>query len=113
MLLVDDDPTIVNAVARLFASAGHRAIGCHDTRSAREQLTHTRVDVVITDWQLGSEDSGELIRELHTRCPEVRVIVLSGNLDHVPGDLGVTKVQKPAGPIELLALVRGADSPTT
>ncbi len=107
VLLVDDDQMVLNAISRLIARAGHRVIGCTNAQNAREQLAHTPVDVVITDWHLGVEDGADLIKELRIRMPEIRIVVLSGNVESVPGELRVQRLRKPAGIIELLSAIKG------
>jgi DNA-binding NtrC family response regulator len=109
VLLVDRDPSYVDAMSRLLARVGHRVIGCHDATAARQQLVHTRVDVVVTEWQHGDDACGELIKELRIVRPEVRIVILSGDLDHVPGELRVSKLQKPVAALELLSAIKGDD----
>jgi DNA-binding NtrC family response regulator len=109
VLLVDRDSAYVDAMSRLLARVGHRVIGCRDAKTARQQLVHTRVDVIVTEWLLGDDACGELINEIRICRPEVRIVILSGDLDHIPNELRVSKLQKPVAPLELLSAVKGDD----
>jgi two-component system response regulator GlrR len=78
LLVVDDDPDMLDLLARWFASSG---IDCVTVSSGNEALTHlqlNRPDLVITDLVMEEMDGLRLLKEIHLVDPVMPVIMLSG-----------------------------------
>ena len=77
ILIVDDEPDMVESTARLLTLAGHR---CATTTAAQEALTlleSERPDVLLTDLKMPDIDGLELLRRAHRVDPDLPVIVIT------------------------------------
>ncbi|CAI6045628.1 response regulator transcription factor [Cohnella sp. JJ-181] len=84
IVIVDDEPSIRQGLAELldWASLGYRIAG--SAASGKEALLLfecIRPDLMIVDIRMPGMDGMELIRELKSRDPGIRIIVLSGYAD--------------------------------
>jgi len=79
ILAVDDEPTVLEALADTLGEDGHRVL---TAGSGREALTlldgGERVDVVITDLGMPGMTGWEVARALRTRQPDLPVGLISG-----------------------------------
>jgi len=112
VLVVDDEPTLVRALAINLRARGWEVVSAHDGRSALEMAAGKHPDVVVLDLGLPDLDGVEVIRGLRgwTRVP---IIVLSARQDSDDKvealDAGADDyVTKPFGMDELLARLRAA-----
>lgn len=79
MLLVDDDPDLRFAVARLLSHAGHEVVGeAGDGETGIELATGLQPDVVVLDLRMPGLDGYQALPALIRRCPWSMVVVLSG-----------------------------------
>lgn len=76
-LIVDDDPTITEALAKIVTTLGHTAVVFSDPREA---ATYRGFDVVITDFMMPGMSGVELLRALRENEPDaVRLLVTAAN----------------------------------
>jgi two-component system, NarL family, invasion response regulator UvrY len=79
ILLVDDHPIIRDGLrAALAQDTGLNVVG--EAQNADEAITktrETRPDVVLLDISLPGKNGFEVLKQLHTEMPEVRVLILS------------------------------------
>lgn len=110
ILVVDDEPAMVGAVAALVGSEGHRVIAAYDGPEALSRFDGDRPDLVLLDLAMPRMDGLAVARALRARAA-TPIIVVSGEGDER------TKVQaldegaddyvtKPFGKQELLARIR-------
>lgn len=110
ILVVDDEPAMVGAVAALVGSEGHRVIAAYDGPEALNRFDGDRPDLVLLDLAMPHMDGLAVARAIRSRAP-TPIIVVSGEGDER------TKVQaldegaddyvtKPFGKQELLARIR-------
>lgn len=104
VLVVDDDPDVRRAVARVLATAGYPVV-CAGT--AAEALQH-EVALVLTDVVLGEDDGIALARALHAKDPAPAVILMSGYARGRRNELGLPMLTKPFTGRALLGLVRAS-----
>jgi CheY-like chemotaxis protein len=78
ILVVDDEPSVREIMEITLKRAGHRVSGVADGAKASRRLRESPFDVVITDLLMPERDGLELIRELRTAYPHVRIIACSG-----------------------------------
>jgi two-component system, OmpR family, KDP operon response regulator KdpE len=117
ILVVDDEPSIVKAMAPLLRSRGYEVDVAATGRAALETFDRDPPSLVILDLMLPDLDGLEVCRQLRRRG-ETPIIILSAReaeRDKVAAlDLGADDyVTKPFGPDELLARVRVALRRTT
>lgn len=112
MLVVDDEVSLVRALAINLRARGWDVVTAHDGASALEVAADKHPDVVVLDLGLPDLDGVEVIRGLRgwTRVP---IIVLSARQDShdkvVALDAGADDyMTKPFGMDELLARLRAA-----
>ncbi len=111
ILVVDDEPTILDLLVELLQEEGHATLAARDGVAAREALGRAVPDLVITDAMMPRLDGPGLIRwmrqqpELH----DVPVVLLSAVVRIDPADLGaVAFVAKPFDLATLLGAVAAA-----
>lgn len=80
ILLVEDEEAIQRLCARLLGDLGHRLFMAGSVRDATERLKHSLPDLLITDLKLPDGNGMQVVREFRRRCPEGRVIVVTGSL---------------------------------
>ena len=79
ILAVDDEPTVLEALAETLAEDGHTVVTAGSGREALALLDGgERVDLVITDLGMPGMTGWELARALRTRQPDLPVGLISG-----------------------------------
>jgi two-component system KDP operon response regulator KdpE len=112
VLVVDDEPPIVRAVAANLRVRGYQALTAATGEAALAAVEAHRPDCIVLDLGLPGIDGLEVLRRLRT-WTDVPVVVLTavdGERDKVTAlDLGADDyVTKPFGVAELLARIRVA-----
>ncbi len=124
ILVVDDEPTIVEVVGRYLARAGFATREAFDGPGALEAARAERPDLVVLDVMLPGFDGIEAMRRLHEQPGEpIPVILLTARAEESDRLIGLRRgaddyVVKPFSPAELVARVeavlrraaRGADA---
>ena len=78
ILVVDDDAAVRAAVRDVLERAGHEVADAgNGLEGLREYRSHP-ADVVVTNIVMPEKDGLELIQELKSSFPDVRIIALSG-----------------------------------
>ena len=77
ILLVDDDPLVLENTVAMLEDLGHRVIGVNSGPNAIVSVTPA-VDLVITDQAMPSMTGVQLAEELRSRYPDLPVILASG-----------------------------------
>ena len=124
ILVVDDDPTVLQAYGRLLRRLGHRVLLADNPERVRADPESLRgVDLLILDQRMPKTSGLELLASLRQRPispgedgalrPPPMVILISAFLSEEIRDgavrLGVAQViEKPVDPSFLLASVRAA-----
>jgi DNA-binding response OmpR family regulator len=125
ILVVDDEPTIAEVVARYLARAGYETRTAGDGPSAVAAATTHRPDLVVLDIKLPGIDGLEVMRRLQEEIeetdPRLPVILLTAKGEESDRLVGLGRgaddyVVKPFSPLELVARVdavlrRTADGP--
>lgn len=78
VLCVEDDPDIARILQLMIeATPGRRALLARDGASALELLDHGSVGVALVDLGLPDLDGVDLVREIHRRAPQTRIVVIT------------------------------------
>ena len=120
ILVVDDEPRIVELARDYLEHAGFRVITANDGRAALDVARHDRPDLIVLDLGLPGIDGLDVTRELRRdgSIPIVMVTARDDELDKLLGlELGADDyLTKPFSPRELVARVkavlRRTDRPT-
>ena len=111
ILIVDDDPDIVDYLRTIFRERGYDTCSAGDGDVAMEVLVNEFPDLVTLDLEMPHEWGPKFFRKF-SRIPEFRdlpVIVISGLPGiHLAIRKAVATVQKPFDPEEVLRIVEGA-----
>jgi len=79
VLLVDDEPLILRALARILRPDGHRVLTAERVEQVGAALAEPALDVVLLDLRFGVHDGRELLARVKRERPEVEVIVVTGH----------------------------------
>jgi len=111
VLVVDDEPTIVEVVARYLERAGYATLQAADGPEALRLAEDDDPDLIVLDLMLPGIDGLEVMRRLHERPgPPVPVILLTARGEESDRLAGLRRgaddyVVKPFSPAELVARV--------
>jgi len=110
VLVVDDEPTIAEVVARYLERAGYQTAIAHDGDQALACADRRRPDLVVLDLMLPGVDGLEVMRRLRGRPAPPGVILLTAKGEESDRVIGLRLgaddyVVKPFSPAELVARV--------
>jgi len=112
ILIVDDESTLRETLARSFQREGHATFAVADGRAAIDRASTQRFDVVVLDVALGPGPDGyevcRVLRERHNTVPIIMLTALDSEADTVLGlEAGADDyVGKPVGLAELRSRIR-------
>ncbi len=113
VLVIDDDPFVLNGLTLFLANEGHRVHGVSNADQGVQDVQDGlfKPDVIVADYHLSANDTGlDFINRLWTLLGiRIPAILISGRLDNAvarqAADLGITVVAKPIMPDLLSQLV--------
>jgi DNA-binding NtrC family response regulator len=79
VLVVDDEPLLLRALARILGPDGHRIVLAETPAEAQEALGDPSLDVVLLDLRLRGANGLDLLDWLKRERPEVEVVVMTGH----------------------------------
>ena len=77
VLVVDDEPFVLEAVALLLDRSGYNVSACGHPRDALNKLQSNKVDIVLTDIKMPEMSGIELLEEIRKFNTEVPVILMT------------------------------------
>ncbi|HEY6898634.1 MAG TPA: EAL domain-containing protein [Rhodocyclaceae bacterium] len=81
LLLVDDEPNIINALKRLLRREGYRILTANGGNEALELLAVNQVHVILSDHRMPGMSGIEFLSRARDLYPHTRRIILSGYSD--------------------------------
>jgi PAS domain S-box-containing protein len=113
VLLVEDEPAIRSAIARVLRSNGYKVIEASNGGEALRvaDAAEGKIDLLLTDVMMPGMGGKELVQRLLAAKPGTRVILMSGYTDDdsLRGDLAAARyvfLQKPFSAKQVVAAVR-------
>ncbi len=111
VLIVDDEPAVVDALDRALVQEGYAVASAGDGRAALERVARARPDAVILDVSMPQMSGLEVCRRMRANGDRTPVLMLTARnqvTDRVAGlDAGADDyLVKPFAPEELLARLR-------
>jgi len=109
ILIVDDDPNILEILGAYLRAEGHTVLEALDGRGAQELLE--RADLAILDWMLPGVSGVELARQQRLARPDFPILLLTARGEEEDKLHGLAVgaddyVTKPFSPREVVARVR-------
>src|SRR3954471_17142646 len=90
ILLVDDDPDILQLVAMRLSAAGYEVQAVDSGERALAAFAASRPQLVVTDLKMGGIDGLTLFQEIHRKAPTLPVIILTAH-GTIPDAVAATK----------------------
>lgn len=79
ILLVDDDPSIVNLLNDILAEQNHKINIAYNGKDALNLFRNEEPDIVIADIDLPDKNGFELILDIIKERPQTHILAISGN----------------------------------
>lgn len=87
ILVVDDEPMIIDMVAKILSDAQHEILSAGSTEQAMEKLSAEEFDLVITDVVMPpGEDGTKLASFVKKNHPRVPVIAMTAGMENATED---------------------------
>ena len=112
VLIVDDDPILLNIVADQISLFGYQPIKASCGEEALEVAPkQTKIDLLLTDIMMPKMNGVDLAKQFVALYPEIRVLFMSGYICPSMAHYGIPDsehafVQKPFTPQTLLSKMR-------
>ncbi len=78
VLLVDDDPGVLEMIGEILRQEGHETIAVNSVAGARNYLLNEDIRLLITDLVMPEKTGIDLILELKDVRPDIKVLAISG-----------------------------------
>ena len=78
ILIVDDDPAVLDTLSAVLEEAGHTVYRCAEPRLALERVWDLRPRLVITDLMMPRLGGLDVLRRVKGIDPGIQVIVITG-----------------------------------
>jgi DNA-binding response OmpR family regulator len=115
ILVVDDEPGIVQLLAENLANAGYQVVTALDGPEAIRKATAERPDLIVMDDLMPSMDGREVLRSLQADLDSTTAAIPVIMVAQEPQEMGCTRhlpyhwdcyLMKPVDPSELLMWIR-------
>lgn len=84
VLVVDDDPGILETLGDYIRGLGHKVTGRRNAQEALEALRDDAFSLVITDAQMEGMDGLELARRIRSNYPDIAILVMTAHENKYP-----------------------------
>ena len=78
VLAIDDSPSILQALAEVFAKTSYEFTGCRNPLEAYGMIENDHFDIVISDIMMPEMDGLTLLRKIKNFNGTVQVIIITG-----------------------------------
>lgn len=93
ILVIDDDPSVLDVVATLLDENSYPVIACNKSEESISFLKKNSIALVVSDVRMPGLNGLELLDEIHAICPELPVILMTALPDV---DLTIKAIKKGA-----------------
>jgi DNA-binding NtrC family response regulator len=115
VVLVDDDADFAQTLGTLLIREGYSVVTEHTYSGAIQYLATHTPDILITDIRLGKENGWQLAKQARAHQPNLQVIVVTGNANHLDADSEYWRLPvflKPFDPDLLFTYLRSSTEPS-
>ena len=112
VLLVDDDPSLTDALKRRLRKEPYRIVEAHSGEEALKILAEQKIAVVVSDENMPGMSGTELMARIRIEHPRVMRIILTGNASLEAALKAINEGQiyrflvKPVGKVEIMVAIR-------
>ena len=112
VLIVDDDPNLLDGMRRLMRNESYSLITCLSCQEALNVIETTRVNVIVTDQDMPEMSGISFLKRVSERWPDIIRFMLTGKatLDSAIDAInngGISRLfLKPCDPVELIVAIR-------
>jgi EAL domain-containing protein (putative c-di-GMP-specific phosphodiesterase class I)/ActR/RegA family two-component response regulator len=78
ILIVDDEPALAEAVARVLTRAGYVTVCCSNGSEALQLLAAQSVDMIVSDVSMPGLKGTQLLQKVRERDPDLPVLLMTG-----------------------------------
>jgi putative two-component system response regulator len=93
ILVVDDDPYVLESVSHLLHEYGYHVIACKSGEEAVSQLIKANIHLVLTDIKMPGMSGIDLLAKIHDMNPKMPVILMTG---YAELDMAIHAIKKGA-----------------
>lgn len=79
ILVVDDEPVLARAFARILAQAGHETRVCHDSREALALLQNESFEAIVSDITMPNLNGIDLLKAVRRYSRDLPVLLVTGD----------------------------------
>jgi len=86
ILIVDDDPDLVEAVSIILESKGYEVAAAYDGEEGLQKVKTERPDLIVLDVMMPGKDGYTVCKELKgdPACASIPVLLLTAVVSHIP-----------------------------
>jgi len=86
ILIVDDDPDLVEAVSIILESKGYEVAAAYDGEEGLQKVKTERPDLIVLDVMMPGKDGYAVCKELKgdPACASIPVLLLTAVVSHIP-----------------------------
>lgn len=78
LLVVDDEPSILDILGRFAGKHGFEVVRCNGGRAALETLRHRQADMALVDVRMPDVNGLEVLRQVREVAPDCAVVLMTG-----------------------------------
>jgi CheY-like chemotaxis protein len=93
VLVIDDDPDVLDLIAAFLGDAGHETQTTASSREGLRFLETEHFDALITDVLIPELDGIEIMRAVRKKLPELWIIAMSGGTDRLSANTALRMTQ--------------------
>jgi len=111
ILVVDDEPALVELVKDTLTNHGYQIFTAYDAEQALDILKQEHIDLLITDVIMPNIDGYELARRVQNLYPHIKIQIVTGftddiNVDEINQSLHLNRLEKPYSSATLLIKIQ-------
>ncbi|MDP3025634.1 MAG: response regulator [candidate division Zixibacteria bacterium] len=78
VLVIDDEPIVLDSCRRILHDEGFEVNGVMDGREGLKKIEEDKYDAVLVDWKLPEIDGMEVLRIIKKNHPDIIVVMITG-----------------------------------
>ncbi len=85
ILIVDDEPDIVNALTHFILQKGYGALGALNGKEALRVLDKEKIDLILLDMKLPDIEGANIARIIKDTYPHTKILIITGHPEEAQG----------------------------